>query len=749
MKKISLNGEYRLYTYDYTKAPQKPDQLTGAYICAQVPGNVELDYWRAGLLPDMLVATNARQAQELELKDFWYTRDFILEDPDVQAELCFEGVDTLADYYLNGEELGSSDNMLVPHTFPVARGLLRRGTNTLAVHIRSSVAHAKDYNIEPYCVAFPGCYENLHIRKSAMNYGWDISPRLVSAGIWRDVSLQIREKNEFRDVYLATTGLYPDLAILQVCCNVTLEDQYLGRCKLRVSGVCGDSRFQMEYLLPHCSASVYPYVYSPKLWHVRGTGEQNLYDITLEVLYEDTVLATYCTRFGIRTVKLVYGEKTGPEGQFHFLVNGKPVRCRGVNWVPLSLLHSQDPEFCQSTVEALRDSNSNMVRVWGGGVYESDTFFDLCDAYGILVWQDMMLSCHAYPSTDQMCKAIAAECEAVAKRLRNHPSLAIYCGGNETDWPYVSVGLDPNDDILSRTIMKQTLYRFDPFRTLLPSTPYHSREAIEKYGGRFYVDLEDIKNARTELPDEHYWWHREDYRNVREQTHKFISEIGYSGGSELDSVERYLPAGWSFNDDATWEDHSYPTEGSRQTGIEYLFDEIPESDADKLIASQYYQAEAYKFVVELSRSREYNYGILLWTLRENWPSFSSALVDYYGKRKIAFDVVKTSFEPLQCVVDVQNGQATCFLLNDRMDEQNVTVCITDENGQKLCTQQVQTKPDCSVYRLCEFSTQGHSLLLTSVTAGKETVKNYCFTSERKLHYPTYRALFDSIVKGVL
>lgn len=748
MKKVNLNGEYRLYTYDHDTAPQYPSAVDGDFITANVPGNVENDYHNAGLLPDVMFGVNARKAAALERKDFWYVREFALEEPPRRATLCFAGVDTLADYFLNGEKIGSSENMLIEHRFLVD-GLLRPGDNTLAVHIRSSVLEAKKYDIRPYCVAFPGCYENLHIRKSAMNYGWDISPRLVSAGIWKDVHLEIPEKNEFRDVYITTTSVYDDLAILAVSCSADIDDAYLGRCILRVSGTCGKSRFAQEYPMPHCCASVYPYVHNAKPWYPSGMGAQNLYEITLQLICDETVLAEYHTRFGIRTVKLVFGEKTGEEGQFHFLVNGKLLRCKGVNWVPLSLLHSQDPCVCREAVLALKESNSNMVRVWGGGVYESDEFFDLCDEYGILVWQDMMLSCHAYPSTQEFCDAIAEECEAVAKRLRNHPSLAIYCGGNETDWPYVSVGLDPNDDRISRDVMKRTLYEFDPFRILLPSTPYHSREAVKKYASRFYIDLEDIKNARTQLPDEHYWWHRDDYLSVREQSHKFISEIGYSGGSLRASVDNYLPSGWTLEDDAAWADHSYPTEVSRLAGIEYLFYDVAQNDDDKLMASQLYQAEAYKFVVELCRIRKENNGILLWTLRENWPSFSSALVDYYGERKKAFYTVKTSYEPMQCVVDVVDNVAECFLVNDRLDVRDVVVAVTDENGTQLLSSNIHTNEKEAIYPLGKFNAGACKLLLMRVADGEKSIFNYRFVYEGKMHYPTYLKLYETYVQPKL
>ena len=380
MKRIDLNGEYRLYTFTHSNAPECPAQLSGESLPAVVPGNVELDFQRAGLLPEVFFGTNARKAKELELRDFWYVKRFSLAELPPRAQLCFDGVDTVAEYFLNGVKLGKSENMLIGCRFPV-EGVLHLGENELAVHIFSAVAWARNFDIQPYNVAFPGCYESLHLRKSAMNYGWDISPRLVSAGIWRDVYLESREETEFRDVYLATASVYEEVAVLVLSCNADVADEYLGACTLRVAGVCGESRFSAEYPMPHCSTTVYPYVSCPKLWQPLGMGEQNLYHVTVQLLCGGRVLAERTLRFGIRTVRLDFGEATGEKGKFCLYVNGKRLRCKGANWVPLSLLHSQDRTLCAQTVRALRDCKCNMVRVWGGGVYESDEFFDLCENF--------------------------------------------------------------------------------------------------------------------------------------------------------------------------------------------------------------------------------------------------------------------------------------------------------------------------------------------------------------------------------
>lgn len=748
MERIDLNGVYRLYTYDYQNAPSHPDELEGAYIQGAVPGNVELDYQVTGKLKDVFQAQNAKAAQDLEWKDFWYVKEFDMpEVPENELWLHFEGVDTIAEYFLNGIKIGESDNMLIGHDFNVTDAV-RHGENTLAIHIHSAMAYAKQFEIRPYNVAFPGCYESLHIRKSAMNYGWDISPRLLSAGIWKDVWLEVRDQARFKDVYLTTASVYEDVAILVLSVNAEIPDDYMGRCKLLVSGRCDDGNFSAEYPMPFNNTTVYPYVKNAKLWWPNGMGEQNLYDIQLQIVCNDVVITEYTLRYGIRKAELKFGEAVGDEGNFALYINNKLCRCRGANWVPISLLHSQDKDGYEEAVRNFKDSNCNMVRVWGGGVYEQDAFFDLCDEYGIMVWQDMMLACHAYPMTENFYKAMQLECEAVAKRIRNHPSLVLYCGGNETDWSYVCVGLDPNDDKISRGAIKDTLYQFDPYRAYLPSTPYFSREFIKKNGGRFYLDLDEIKRERTSLPQEHYWWHREDFLEVREHNHKFISEIGYSGASNGTEMNQYLPEGWTFDNDAAWQDHSYPTEGSRQCGMNYLFTDVPDNDKDKILASQFYQAEAYKFVVELCRMRSYQNGILLWTMRENWPSFSSAMVDYYGKQKKSFYAVKNANEPIQCMIDIYADRVTAYLINDRLDGKAYTVTISDERGNTLYSGEVMTSAETPVTEIGPLQLKREKVLLTKVTDGEKEIRNYRYVYDKKISYTEYRKLYETVFGGL-
>lgn len=741
IQKTDLTGEYRLYIYDACHAPQVPEEVTGAWLPATVPGDAALTCAAAGILPDPYFADHIGRVRELEGKDFWYLREFDLTpEADGRYQLVFTEVDTLADYYINGQKIGESRNALITHTFPIASGVLTAGRNTLAIHIRSVTEYAKRLGIDPYNVAFDGNYESLHIRKSAASYGWDILPRAVSAGIRGDVRLECVTGAEITGLYIATARAERGLAVLVLSVNAELPSAAYGDCRLVITGQCGDSRFENEYPFSFDCTTVYPYVKHPKLWYPRGSGEQPLYDLSVRLVRGGETIAERRLAYGIRTAKLCYGDAVGEAGDFFVRVNEKKVRVRGVDHTPTDVFHcgADDPSDIVADIVGL---NANLVRIWGGGVYERDAFYDRCDAEGILVWQDIMLACHAYPTDGDFLTAIGEETAAVARRLRNHPCLLNWCGSNETDWAYVCVGLDPNGDQVTRGAIPDALRRVDPYRDYLPSTPYFSPAYVSAEGGRFYLDLAEITEARRILPEEHYWWHRDDFLRFTDQEHRFIAEIGYSGAPSDAMIEQYLPAGTALEDDAGWRLHSYPTEGDRLTGVRYLFTDVPDCDADRTAASRFYQAEAYKYIVEKARIRPQCNGIVLWNLRDGFPIFSSSLVDYTGWRKPCYHAVKLSFEPTQCIFDVTDNGVDVYVVNDGGREGDAVLTVLGGQGETLSAHSVRFDGSAVQY-IGRISALPGTVLTGHLTASGFSSVNYAVVYRGTIHYPSYRKWYD-------
>jgi beta-mannosidase len=485
MTTLTLDGAWELrYGSGGDGAPETPAALLAAdwpVVPASVPGNVELDLLAAGLLPDLTIGTNAWAVREIETCDWWYRRTF--EAPAVPAghrvELVCEGLDCLATLWLDGEEIGHAANMLIAHRFDVTERLRPGAPHELVIRLASPVLAARRRVVAPGEFAGAVNWESLAVRKAPHMYGWDILPRLVSAGIWRGVRLDVLPPTRWREVYATTLAADPvrGTARLRVCwdfvtdrltlddLSVTLTLRHAGRevhtGAHPVLGTHGRATLDLA---------------DAALWWPYGYGEPALHELTLELGAPDgEVLATSTTTIGLRTVELRRTDLTTPagDGAFEFVVNGERIFVRGTNWVPLDSLHSRDAAHLPAVFPLLSELHCNMVRCWGGNVYEDHAFFDLCDRAGILVWQDFALACAVYPQDDDFARRLAAEAEAVVTKLRNHASLALWSGNNEGDEAYewAGCGLDPNTDRPTREVFPAVLRRLDPHRPYLPSSP--------------------------------------------------------------------------------------------------------------------------------------------------------------------------------------------------------------------------------------------------------------------------------------
>jgi beta-mannosidase len=430
-------------------------------------------------------------------------------------------------------------------------------------------------------------------------------------------------------------------------------------------------------------------------WWPRGYGEQPLYDIALEVLdAHGAVLATHTNRSGIRTVKLVRTTTTSHEnpGEFVFVVNDQKVFIKGTNWVPLDALHSRDKQHLAPAFEMLADLNCNMVRCWGGNVYEDDDFFAYCDRLGILVWQDFAMACALYPQTDEFAAVIRTEAETIIRKLRNHPSLALWAGNNENDQGYIGgwfgIRLDPNlADRLSREVLPTAVRRLDPCREYLPSSPYLG------------PDLINISDRHAHTPEDHLWGPRDDFKGSFYTTSAahFASEIGYHGCPGRRTMEQIMDKDhlWPWQGNDQWLTHatrphvnmtSYnyriPLMG-KQIGV--LFDRVPDNLDDYIVASQISQAEAKKFFIEWFRQGKMRRtGILWWNLRDGWPIISDAVVDYYNRKKLAYHYIKRVQTDV-CVIcgEPVSGIHPVFVVNDTLAPVSGKLTITDADSAKL------------------------------------------------------------------
>jgi len=667
-RRTSLNGTWSLmYGPDSDRGPSRPADLSASgfpEIAARVPGNTVLDLMNAGVIGDVSVGNRIYDYLPYESYQWWYRRTFDTpaHGADDRIELVCGGLDTIAEVFVNGRLVGQSANMMIAHRFDITDAVHADGaSNDLAIRLRSSVREGRKYTPDLMEWSFPSNWEGQNVRKAPHTFGWDILPRLMTEGIWRDIAIEVLPPTRWRDVAFITTEVDPakHSARALIFWDFATDREAVGALTVRATlSRAGHVVYQNQWhALAHTGRT--PMLLNDvHLWWPRGSGEASLYDFALELIDESgRTLDVRAMRVGLRTIQLVRTEITTPDaGEFVFVVNGEKVYVRGTNWVPLDSIHSRDANHLSHTIAMACDLNCNMVRCWGGNVYEDHAFFDACDESGLMVWQDFALACHVPPQTDAFAEKMRIEAESVVRKLRSHASLAVWCGNNEIDemMPY-SIPVRGYHERTSRQVLADVTRRMDPWRSYLPSSPYRSEE-LERQG-------------RPELkPEDHLWGPRGDFKAsfYTQSPAHFVSEIGYHGCPELASLQQMMDAEfvWPWQNNDQWltkstrakpGDSNYDYRIALMASqIRVLFGDVPTDRDDFIFASQITQAEANKFFIERWRMGKWHRtGMIWWNLRDGWPIISDAVVDYYNRRKLAYDVIKR----VQTTVCAMMGEA--------------------------------------------------------------------------------------------
>ena len=673
---------------------------------ARVPGNFELDLSANGVLPaDLFLGMNIAEVRRFEDAHVWYWRTFRLESvPEMDAELVFEGLDCFADIYLNGELVGAGDNMLIPQVIRVTGKL--QGENELLVHLRPVRDEAMRHDYPPMLSAASCGMESLYVRKAPHMWGWDIMPHAPSCGIWRPVWLRFLPANRIVDLYLQTDRIANDRqeAALSLTYQTFLAGVPDGPYALILEGVCGDSIFATRIPLIAAMGRARLTVTSPRLWWPRGRGAADLYDVTVRLVRGDEILDTRRLRHGIRTAALARTSVTDAEGhgEFCFSVNGERVFILGSNWVPLDAFHSRDRDHIPAAIALAEEAGLNLFRCWGGNVYEDDLFFDLCDEKGFLVWQDFAMACAIYPQDDAFAAVIEREARAVVRRIRQHPCVILWAGDNECDCVPAWNGRDsdPNLNRLTRVVLPDVLRAEDPGRPYLPSSPY--------------IDPVAYASKGQPIPEDHLWGPRGYFKApfYRDAACHFASEIGYHGCPAPESIRTFItPERWWPRDNPEWLLHATsPIPGvnlydSRielmANQIRALFGTVPDTLEGFALASQITQAEAKKFFIESFRIAKWRRtGIIWWNLRDGWPQFSDAVVDYYGRKKLAFGQIQRIQQPVCLMLGEPTGGGLPLVgVNDTREPQTVRYRVTIAGTAAPVTEGEAVLPGDSATRL--------------------------------------------------
>ena len=729
--------------------PQTPAAMKLAdwpSIDAKVPGNVELDLVRAGIEDDPFYAENIYNFRKYEFYQWWFERTFTApaEMSGHKCVLRFGGIDTYADVFLNGKLVGSSADMFVEQEFDVTDALNYGGENTLFVRIRSAMNAVRDIDYPVMISGNDGSNEYALIRKAPSMFGWDIMPRLLSAGLWRDVVLEALPDERFTQVYIATKRISEDgTAELACAFRFHTDDTYLEGYSIRIHGECGESVFEKESPALFTVRNMNFNVPHAKLWWPRHYGEQALYNVTVQLIHNGQVVDEYKTRIGIRILNVVAKWAPGDEGEFRIECNGTKILAKGSNWVPVDAIHSRDASRVKAALDLFYDAGCNIVRCWGGNVYEDHPFFDLCDEYGIMVWQDFAMACSVYPPTPEFERVIEDEATRVVRKLRNHASILLWAGDNEVDETYYArFPIEANRyNAITREVLPRVVRMNDPFRIFLPSSPYIP-EGI----------------ARYDVPEQHNWGARAYFKDdfYKHSSAHFISECGYHGCPAPSSLKKFIPEDKLYPriENSVWKTHNtdYLPAGDRGYNrialmtdqVEIFFGEVPEDLTLFSHLSQIVQAEAKKFFVERTRLKKWRRtGIIWWNMIDGWPQISDAVVDYYYTKKLAYNYIKRVQKPICLMMDelVDWGHAV-VLGNDSCLTKTVSWRVEDgDTGDVLLSGETLSPANENVTlgNIREFAGTQKLYILRWIIDGVEYANHFLsgyprFDKDKVLHY---------------
>ncbi len=628
MKLQSLNGAWTL------EIPGSAFPETKA----TVPGSVYHDLLSAGLIPDPFYRDNELDALKIMEYDFIYSRDFSAGKELLACDevlLRCHGLDTLAVIEVNGREAGRADNMHRTWEFDV-KPLLREGENTIRVTLQSPTKYIREaYARKPIEGSDDAMKGFPHIRKAHCMFGWDWGPHLPDAGIWRDIELIGIETARLRDVYV-TQRHEEGRVTLHIASRIDALSE--GETEIAVTVTAPDGS-EIRGAGQECDLEI-P---NPQLWWPAGIGDQPLYTVEVTLSAGGKELDAWKKRIGLRTMT-VHREKDEWGECFCHQVNGVDVFAMGADYIPEdNLLPRVTPERTRRLLEDARAANMNTIRVWGGGYYPGDDFYDSCDELGLLVWQDFMFACAAYDLSEAFEENVRAEFTDNIRRLRHHASLALWCGNNEIE-SFVPFGRWVNEKSLIADYIKlyeyiipKLLKQEDPQTFYWPSSP--------SSGGSFDDPSDDNRG------DSHYWavWHGlKPFTDYRNHYLRYTSEFGFQSFPCMATIESFtLPEDrnvFSFVMEKHQRNASANGKIAEYLSQTYLY---PSTFDAFVYASQLLQAQAMQYGVEhWRRHRGHCMGAVVWQLNDCWPVTSWASIDYYGRWKALHYYEKRFFAPV-------------------------------------------------------------------------------------------------------
>ncbi len=678
---ISLNGEWHV------------EDTYGEYaVPAKIPGQVHLDLLAAEQIPDPFYRDNEEELMWIGERDWVYSRTFTVSSELLQRNVVLlqcQGLDTVAEVYINGYTVAQADNMFRTWEWDV-KPFLEEGANSIEILFRSVFSEIGRLQAKGYYKSGDGKIRldgHCQVRKEACNFGWDWGIKCVTCGIWRPIQIiaydcarldgvNIRQvhgqRNEPVNINVDVTAEQTGTSNLEAEVVLSFEGECISSDTVRLKEGNGETTFSVE---------------NPRLWWPNQMGEQNLYNVTVSLKSSDGDTLDHTEkRIGLRTLNLVE-EKDQWGVSFRFEVNGVPFFAKGANWIPADVFQPRVTDgMYRHRLQSCADANMNMVRVWGGGIYEEDIFYEICDELGLCVWQDFMFACGSYPASRKtFMDNVEAEVEQNLKRLHHHPCVALYCGNNEMEGFVENhggkLGVMRKDEyrMLFDELLPRLVQEHDPDVDYIPSSPYspgeHRPDPHAEWAG-----------------DDHVWdvWHGyEPFEWYRTSFHRFCSEYGFQSFPEPKTCRAFTAEQDRNLNSHIMNKHQRCDAGNAKM-INYMLDWycLPSGFENGVWLSQIQQGLAIKYAVEhWRRNVPRCMGSLYWQINDCWPVASWASIDCFGRWKALHYMAKHFYAPLLLsgVEDAKRGTVELHVSSDCLQEKQCDIAwaVTDLEGREI------------------------------------------------------------------
>jgi beta-mannosidase len=617
---------------------------------AKVPGEVHLDLLNNNLIDDPFFENNELKLQWVGASNWQYRSNFTLSAEQLQnefIELDCRGVDTYAEVKVNGYVVLKTDNMFRSWQTNLKKHL-KVGDNRIEILFQSPLTY-NDSIVKAYPYQLPSGSESVPLkvgsftRKAAYHFGWDWAPRYLTAGIWRPIYLNFWNEVRLKHINCQTVSISDSLA--KVLVEIELEASQSSNNKFTLS--INDEKNGLDVVKGVNIIRDTLSILNPKVWWTNGLGDPNLYTVSVRIHDKELVIDSLSQRFGVRTIELV-NEPDSIGTSFYFLLNGKPVFMKGANYIPQDVfLPRVGDGHYKRLVSQAKSANMNMLRVWGGGIYENDIFYDLCDENGILVWQDFMFAGSLYPNHPAFIETVKLEISENIKRLRTHPCIAVWCGNNEIEVAWKNWGWQQQYGYTATDSVELWRDYLAMFHDLIPSIVH------QYHASGNYTSTSPLSNWGTaenfNHESMHYWgvWHGKDnFEAFEDNVGRFMVEYGFQSFPSLKTLKNTMHDSSLYltSDVVTNRQKSYIGNQEITRQIEKYYGQVSNFEA-YIESSQKIQALAYQIAIQAHlNNRPHCMGTLFWQLNDCWPGPSWSVIAYDGSEKVAYQTVSDLYQ---------------------------------------------------------------------------------------------------------